>query len=147
MNVSLGTGFGRAQGWNAAVHCFVFTLLAPHSGAMFLPGSPLEPARAVMSTRHEPSSAMNDLCTNSTNSVFSSRADLRGKSKCRSQAAQQLSGYDDDSVFRADRRGKCRSAGRSAAQRPTSHSARRARAAPPARLKAPPGALLAGSVG
>ena len=28
-----------------------------------------------------------------------------------------------------------------------SHSARRARAAPPARLKAPPGAFLAGSVG
>ena len=145
MYVSLGTGFGRAQGWNAGVHCFVFTLLAPHSGAMFLPGSPLEPARAVMSTRHEPSSAMNDLCTNSTNSVFSSRADLRGK--CRSQAAQQLSGYDDDSVFRADLRGKRRSAGRAAAQRLTSHSARRARAAPPARLKAPPGALLAGSVG
>jgi len=81
VNVSLGTGFGRAQGWNAAVHCFVFTLLAPHSGAMFLPGSPLEPARAVMSTRHEPSSAMNDarLCTNSTNSVFSSAPSLRGK--------------------------------------------------------------------
>ena len=76
MNVSLGTGFGRAQGWNAAVHCFVFTLLAPHSGAMFLPGSPLEPARAVMSTRHEPSSAMMpvtlmpvNLCTNSTRPV------------------------------------------------------------------------------
>ena len=92
MNVSLGTGFGRAQGWNAAVHCFVFTLLAPHSGAMFLPGSPLEPARAVMSTRHEPSSPMImmpvNLCTNSTNHVSAPSSAARAAQ----QAAQQLSG-------------------------------------------------------